>query len=378
MACFCGEDQLARVLKKARRALRDLRIRGIETNTPLLAAILDLPMLQSWDVHTRLVDEQLPTLFNKLEHYQGTLPEEEEKKESSLRHLRQTITDSLTPVESPLQGTIFRLQVSKGEEVHAGQELIIVESMKMEHVVSAPMAGRVAEILVAPWDTVWEGASLLGIEAAEVAGPEEKNEAAQDPHRIRPDLAEVVERHAYGFDESRPEAVARRRKTGQRTARENISDLCDPDSLIEYGPLVVAAQRARRSLQELREKTPGDGLVGGLATVNAAQFGKERGQCVVMSYDYTVLAGTQGQKNHRKKDRLFELAEQWRLPVVIFAEGGGGRPAETERNSASGLDCLAFWYYARLKGQCPLVGIVSGRCSRGTRYFGLFRCHHRH
>ena len=31
-----------------------------------------------------------------------------------------------------------------------------------------------------------------------------------------------------------------------------------------------------------------------------------------MSYDYTVLAGTQGHQNHRKKDRLFELAEQSR------------------------------------------------------------------
>lgn len=365
IVCFSADNQLATILKKSRRALCDLRISGVQTNRALLAAILDMPALQNWDVHTLLVDDALPDLFHKLQRHEDNLPEAV-RRESSPRQTAPIFTEFLTPVESPLQGTVVSLPVGENDTVHAGQDLVIVESMKMQHAVTAPVAGRVANVLVAAGDSVWEGATLLGIEAAQVAAPMPENEAVQDPYRIRPDLAEVMEQRALGSDASQPDAVARRRQTGQRTARENIDDLCDPNSLIEYGPLVVAAQRARRSPRELREKTPGDGLVGGLASVNGSQFGKERSQCVVMSYDYSVLAGTQGQRNHRKKDRLFALAEQWRLPVVIFAEGGGDRPGETERGSASGLDCPAFRYYAKLKGQCPLVGIVSGRCFAGN------------
>jgi len=85
-----------------------------------------------------------------------------------------------------------------------------------------------------------------------------------------------------------------------------------------------------------------------------------------MSYDYTVLAGTQGGQNHRKKDRMFELAERWRLPVVFFTEGGGGRPGDTDGLGMAGLDCMAFHYFGRLSGLVPLVGINSGRCFAGN------------
>lgn len=361
--CFSG-DGLDSALNKSARALRDFRIRGIATNRNFLAAILRLPELESWQVHTRLVDEQMASLASQPE-VQEILPAGAAA-ESAPEQQTEVDLSPAEAVRSPLQGTVVRISVQPGDEVHAGQEVAIVESMKMEHVVTAPVAGRIGRILVSAGDTVRENAALLGVEAGQVSGSAASEDETQDPYQIRPDLQEVYERHGYGLDENRPEAVARRRKTGQRTARENIADLVDADSFVEYGPLVVAAQRARRSLQELREKTPGDGLVGGLATVNATLFGKESSQCVAMSYDYTVLAGTQGQKNHRKKDRLFEIAEQWRLPVVVFAEGGGGRPGETERSSASGLDCLAFWYYARLKGHCPLVSVVSGRCFAGN------------
>ena len=128
-------------------------------------------------------------------------------------------------------------------------------------------------------------------------------------HKTAP--VEVRERLAVGLDAQRPDAVARRRKTGQRTARENIEDLCDADSFAEYGAVVIAAQRRRRSVEDLIRSTPADGLVAGIGTVNADRFGPDASRCVVLSYDYTVLAGTQGLQNHRKKDRMFELAEQW-------------------------------------------------------------------
>ena len=182
----------------------------------------------------------------------------------------------------------------------------------------------------------------------------------------RPDLAEVLERHRIGLDEARPSAVARRRERSHRTARENVADLIDEGSLIEYGPLVLAAQRRRREMADLIENTPADGLVGGIATVNGALFDGRAAQCIVVSYDYTVLAGTQGTQNHRKKDRLFELAEQMRLPIVFFTEGGGGRPGDTDGTGVTGLDSLAFMLFAELSGQVPLVAVNSGYCFAGN------------
>ena len=222
------------------------------------------------------------------------------------------------------------------------------------------------QLNVAPGDAVYEGHVLALIEPAAGAMAAAAGRDAIDLDRVRPDLAEVQARHAIGLDAARADAVATRRKRGQRTARENIADLCDEGSFVEYGPLVIAAQRRRRTLEDLIERTPADGLVAGIGTVNAADFGPERSRVIAMSYDYTVLAGTQGAQNHRKKDRMFELAEQWRLPVVFFTEGGGGRPGDTDGLGVAGLDCWAFNYFGGLSGLVPLVGVVSGRCFAGN------------
>src|SRR6202035_3475218 len=183
---------------------------------------------------------------------------------------------------------------------------------------------------------------------------------------VRADLAEVIDRQALVLDEARPDAVTRRHGHGHRTARENLADLCDPDTFVEYGSLAIAAQRDRRSLDDLVRHTPADGLIGGTAHINGALFGEEASRCVVLSYDYMVLAGTQGFHGHRKKDRLFELAERFRLPVVLFAEGGGGRPGDTAAPQVSGLEVMAFGPFGRPSGLVPLVGGVSGRCFAGN------------
>ncbi|MEK6252201.1 MAG: carboxyl transferase domain-containing protein [Actinomycetota bacterium] len=174
-----------------------------------------------------------------------------------------------------------------------------------------------------------------------------------------------MERRALTRDEARPEAVERRHAAGARTARENVDDLVDPGSFVEYGGLAIAAQRARRELSELLERTPADGLVAGTGRVNGDLFG-ERSACAVLSYDYTVLAGTQGTIGHRKKDRLFELIERMRLPTVFFAEGGGGRPGDTDNAVVSALETRAFALWARLSGFVPRVSIVAGRCFAGN------------
>ena len=258
-----------------------------------------------------------------------------------------------------MQGTIVVIDVSVGQQVRKGQRLMLIESMKMHHAIESLADGTVSGLHVQPGATVMEGAVVARVEVGVVSVAALAPEVAEDPAHIRPDLAEAIERHTVGLDASRPEAVARRRKVGRRTARENVADLVDAGSFVEYGPVVIAAQRRRRDLADLIARTPADGMIGGL--------GKVSGQSIVaMSYDYTVLAGTQGTQNHYKKDRLFELAEQFRLPVVFLTEGGGGRPGDTDQSGVSGLDCLAFLYFAELSGLVPIVGINAGYCFAGN------------
>jgi acetyl-CoA carboxylase carboxyltransferase component len=274
--------------------------------------------------------------------------------------------DGSVEIVAPMQGTIVSIDVREGDPVYAGAQLLVMEAMKMEHVVRATSGGVVRQVLVHVGDAVLEGSPLVLIEEsvgdrAGVAAPEEA-----DLDEVRADLAEALRRQDLTRDAARPEAVARRRATGQRTARENVADLCDPGSFVEYGSLAIAAQRRRRPVDDLIARTPADGLVAGIGRVNGDAVGEERARCIVMSYDYTVLAGTQGLQNHRKKDRMFELAETWRLPVVLFAEGGGGRPGDTDASAVASLDTMAFHYFGRLSGLVPLVGIVSGRCFAGN------------
>jgi acetyl-CoA carboxylase carboxyltransferase component len=237
-----------------------------------------------------------------------------------------------------------------------------MEAMKMEHVIRAHLGGVVRRIAVAIGDAVFEGHPIAYIEEREGDAAQSEEIAEVDLDRVRPDLAEVHQRHEIGLDAARPESVARRRKTHQRTARENIEDLCDPGTFVEYGPLVIAAQRRRRTIEDLIKNTPADGMVTGLGSINGDLFDADKSRCIAMSYDYTVLAGTQGHQNHRKKDRMFQIAREFRLPIVLFAEGGGGRPGDTD----GGFSSKTFHDFPRLSGLVPLVGITSGRCYAGN------------
>jgi acetyl-CoA carboxylase carboxyltransferase component len=269
-------------------------------------------------------------------------------------------------VLAPMQALVVGVRTEAGQAVSAGQTLVILEAMKMEHIVAAEQSGVVKRVLVRPDAMVAAGEPLLLLEPAEHVGNAVEPGQETSFEDIRADLADVNERHAFGLDENRPEAVAKRRKTKQRTARENIADLVDGGTFVEYGALVIAAQRRRRAIEDLIQRTPADGMVAGIGRVNGGLFGDAGTQCVVMSYDYTVLAGTQGTMNHLKKDRMFELAEQQGLPVVLFSEGGGGRPGDTDHAIVAGLDCRAFQYFAELSGKVPLVGVNSGRCFAGN------------
>jgi len=262
-------------------------------------------------------------------------------------------------LKSPVHGSVVAIEVEPGQAVARGQVLMLVEAMKMELTVEAPAAGRVLRVRVAVGDVVQADAPVLdfeagGVDEAAVAAP-----AAPDLDTPRADLAAVQALHAQTQDAARPAAMARRHARGGRSARENVADLVDAGSWVEYGALAVAAQRTRRSLDDLRANTPADGLVTGHGNVNGRPV-------AVLAYDYTVLAGTQGVFNHKKSDRLLALAERRGWPVVLFAEGGGGRPGDVDWPIVAGLDCTTFARYAALSGRVPRIGIVHGRCFAGN------------
>ena len=275
-------------------------------------------------------------------------------------------------VRSPLQAQIVEWHVQAGDSVSAGDLLLVLEVMKMEHELRASSAGRLVEIFFENGALVAEGELLANLERLTSSQPEAAGIAGAPAAArragtvLRADLQGVLERHAPTLDASRPEAVAKRHALGQRTARENIAELCDGDSFMEYGALAVAAQRSRRSEEDLIKNTPADGMVTGIGSINQALFGAERSRAVMMAYDATVLAGTQGIRNHQKTDRLLGIALQQKLPVVLFAEGGGGRPGDVDMPIVAGLHVTTFASFARLNGQVPVLGIVTGRCFAGN------------
>lgn len=274
------------------------------------------------------------------------------------------LADGLLAVRAPLQGTVVSVAAVVGSDVAPAAQLAIIEAMKMEHVIAVQTAGTIISIHVQAGDTLREGQLLVVLQANDALQGPGATVQEQDPNEIRADLGEVLERRALTRDDHRPHAVARRRKTNHRTVRENVEDLVDPATFVEYGPLVVAAQRSRRDIEDLITRSPADGLVTGVGRVNGDLFDDPASRVAVMAYDYTVFAGTQGVHNHWKTDRLLGLAEQGRMPLVLFAEGGGGRPGDSDYGGFVGQN--TFHHFGRLSGLVPMVGIVAGRCFAGN------------
>ena len=382
------------------RALSEFRIEGVATNIGLLANILRHPDFAAGAVHTRWLDENVATLAageaavasRYADLARRTAPEagggfagarvdtrdplalfrhDAEVKSAQAAAEPEPEPEAVGPdgsvgVGSPIQGTLTSIDVAVGDAVRAGQQVAIVEAMKMEHVIAADRDGIVRAVTMSTGDVVREGYPLVFIEEAEVSGDRVEASAAIDPDFIRPDLQENLDRHAFTLDENRPEVVARRHALGYRMVRESIDQLMDAGSFKEYWPLVVARQHRRHDIETLRRTTPGDGVVAGIGSINGDRFAPEQSRAMVVAYDYTVLAGTQGGRNHYKQDRMFDLAKRLRLPVVLFGEGGGGRPGDDSTGPAVAFDTPTFTQYAQLSGLVPLVAIVNGRCFAGN------------
>ncbi len=350
-------------LRRCADALAETVVAGVDTNATVLRAVLD-ELGHSGAVTTSWFEQHAAEFAARAADLATALPSVDTAADTVAAREPDPLFDGETALSTPMGGTVVSL-VEAGAVVPAGGEVAVLEAMKMQHVLRAEQPLRVLRHLVAPGDTVDPHAALLVWAASEHDG-ETDDVAAVDLDAIRADLAEVHERHRIGLDAARPEAVAKRHRLGRRTARENIADLVDADSFLEYGALAVAAQRSRRSPEDLIANTPADGLITGVATINADSFGADAARAVVLSYDYTVLAGTQGMRNHVKTDRMLELAREQRLPVLFFTEGGGGRPGDTDYAGISGLDVTTFRAMGALSGRVPLIGIVSGRCFAGN------------
>ena len=269
-------------------------------------------------------------------------------------------------IRSPMAGTVIAVDVSTGQTVAAGAVLAVVEAMKMHHSLHAEHGGRVEDIRVKPGDIVAAGDAVILLDPSDAGNTAAPAEQQIDLDEIRPDLAALFERRAKLLDEDRPQAVARRHDRGMRTARENIADLTDDGLLVEYGGFAVAAQRGRRTISDLEAATPADGVITGLGRVNGEKFGPQRSTCAIVAYDYTVLSGTQGHFSHRKTDRILQQARRHRYPVVLFAEGAGGRPGDTDAPNVAGLHYTTFAEMGALSGVVPMIGVVAGRCFAGN------------
>lgn len=273
-------------------------------------------------------------------------------------------------LKSTMAAAVVSVEVEQGQQVAEGQALVVLEAMKMHITVNAEQAGVVASIVVSPGQNVKAGDTLINLQqqAGEVRAQQSTSSASQQSNKA---LQDFQARQAHTLDDARTEALAKRHQQGYRSARENLNDLCDEGSFHEYGQLAIAAQRGRKSAEQLISQTAADGIITGTATINAVQQASAKAAVIVN--DYSVLAGTQGYFHHKKLDRIIEVAHKEQLPVVMFAEGGGGRPGDTDvKTMITGLNVTSFSAWAALSGVVPRIAVANGNCFAGNA--ALFGC----
>ncbi len=352
-------------LQKCQRALRGMKIDGVSHNIGLLLNLVEHEAVRRNQVNIQWVENNLLELIcprNSDDHTYFT--SDATNNEATLDI---TIPAGCEGLPSPTAGTLVSIDVNEGDEVHAGQVVAVIEAMKMEIPIKVELDGTIDQVLVYELGEIINEAQLLLIlQPGEVSIARGKTEEEIDLDTIRADLQQFFDRRDKTLDVARPDAVAKRHAQGKRTTRENIDDLLDAGSFNEYGAMALAAQRRKHSVDKLIEISPADGKVTVTGTVNAALFGADAARCAVMSYDYTVMAGSQGIINHKKTDRILGLAKKWRMPLVIFAEGAGGRPSDTDYPGVGFLNLHTFSALGELSGLVPTVGIVAGNCFAGN------------
>ncbi|MYD74151.1 MAG: ATP-grasp domain-containing protein [Chloroflexi bacterium] len=390
-------------VRRAQRALDEFQLEGPDSNIGFLRNILGHPEFVAGEVHTRWIDERIGELAVTSDNgassggqsaWVGAQVENQVTDPlAALDFFRQGAgaasldvnrgleedragfpapeiigPPGTEPLRAPIQGTIIEILVGEGDSVVAGQDVIIMNAMKMEHVLQADIGGIAQEITVSIGDIIWEGHPLVFIEPADVGPALDDGAGEIDLDYIRPDLQHNIDLHEALLDHNREGPVARRHAKGKRTARENIAQLVEGGTWTEYMPLGVAAQRRVRSWEELRRVSPADGLICGIGTVNADLFDNSTASTAIISYDETVWAGTQGLRGHEKTDRMVETAHRLLTPLVFIAEGAGGRSGDTDAayTRVAARNVRTFERLAELSGRVPMVSITAGRCFAGN------------
>ena len=405
-----GSRDFVDAVNRLTRALRDFRLGGIKCNIPFLQAILTHEDFLAGRFYTRFVDDHLADLVRAgdawleanptleavdpaatapatqgrlvggrianatnadplaLFDFTGTAKLPASGAGRSIGAAAAAVSDGDTAeVPAPMQGTIISIDVNVGDQARKGQQVAVIEAMKMEHVLYAGTTGHVYEIPLGVGDIVYQDDAVVRLDQIDDDVEAVDSSGVQvDPEHIRQDLQEVFDRKALTLDENRKAEVDKRHSFGYRTPRENIAHLLDEGSFKEYWQLVVARRRSRHDEEALKKISPADGLIGGTGSINGDLFDDERSRAMVVSYDYTVLAGTQGGMNHYKQDRLYELCHRFRIPLILFAEGGGGRPGDDKLGPGPALDVYTFVTFSKLSGLVPVVGITNGRCFAGN------------
>ncbi len=359
-------DNFKKAIKKLYRKLGECRIEGIGTNLFFLQNILQNKQVVNNELHTQFIIENLTDLLAPSTNQHPQYFFKKTEKFTQKKVVNDYLPAGIIAIKTPMPGSVISIDVKAGEQIKIGQQLMVIEAMKMESVILAETDGIIEKIKVKEGAILFENDFLFFVK--KVANNSTENTLQQDFDltKIRPELQELRTRKAFQLDENRPIAVSKRKKKGKQTARENIAQLCDADSFLEYGSLIVAAQRSRRTLDDLVKNTPADGIITGIGEINNDLFEAADAKCMILCYDYTVLAGTQGMFGHQKTDRVLEVAHSAQLPIILFAEGGGGRPGDTDFQGIGGLHVKTFAMFAKLNGIAPRIAIVSGYCFAGN------------
>ena len=275
-------------------------------------------------------------------------------------------------IVSPMAAVLVSVDVIARQAVDKNHIIAVIESMKMQTAITASVAGLITDIKVSAGQTIQEGQLICKVvESSQSSNVLDTQEPISDS--VENALDQLNQQLAASLDSGRKKSIDKRHAKGYRTARENLRQLCDEGSFVEYGQLAVAAQRDRMSSEKLKAETAADGVITGLATINTQQFGEQASQVAIIVNDYTVLAGTQGYFHHRKIDRMLDQAKRSYLPVVMYTEGGGGRPGDTDvKIQIAGLDVPTFASWASLSGQVPMIAVNNGYCFAGNA--ALFGC----
>lgn len=374
-----GNAGFEAILAKMKRSLRSFKLDGVEHNLAVLEKLLALNEVHSNHFDTSTIARHLDALIGASAPSPLYVGSENSSEKSSENSKTATAISTVAPTQPPgsdaiiadLQGTVVELRCELGQHVSIGEELLLVDSMKLEHSVRAEASGVIRAVHISAGETIRRGQTLLHIESREAADNESQAGKEIDLEHIRPDLREMLDRHALTDDAHRAEKIAKLHARGKQSARENIAQLTSHGEFIEYGALAIAAQRGRRELDDLQRNTPADGLVSGVGEVNRELFDADASRTAILAYDYSVLAGTQGFFNHSKTDRMIEVIEKTPMPLIFLAEGGGGRPGDvdTQLISSTGLDCTSFGNLAALSGKVPMIGVNAGYCFAGNAAF---------